>query len=278
VVKKINSVKAEYIYDFSVTREEILKEYFNPFLSLIPKARLNSIKEYIFKSEWKIIEREINNLIKTISSKNKISSIDEENIERLIINKNYVKSLYITSFIELDKEFNKYSNSMLDDVVAWSKNHRFVYTKDFILDELEDHILRSYNDFHETKWILTINDKEIIMPSGEIIYGLSPSKEEMVILDTAIYGHEDENDFYEIIEVVRGISRDKISEISKIAEAFQYNAWAKRALDFVKKLSELQKYSSSELEQLRSGVSSLSQDWLGHGEELLTTSENLLIK
>lgn len=275
---QVDSVVTEYVYDFSQTREEILRDKFHPFLKLIPKTQIEERKGNILKSEWKIIEREIENLIKKISSKNRVTTQDEENIEKLLENKNFVKSLYVTSFIELDKNFNKFSELMIDDIISWSKRHRFVFTKEFILDELEDHILRSYNDFCDLRWVLKIDNEKICMPSGEIIYGLTPSKEEMLILDTAIYGHQDENDFYEILEVVRNIKREKISDISKIAEAFEYNAWTKRALDFVNKLSDLQKYSSVELTELASGISSLSKEWQGHGEDLLTTSENLLIK
>jgi hypothetical protein len=118
----------------------------------------------------------------------------------------------------------------------------------------------------------------VILPNSDIMFGITPSLEQMKILDSALSGQENDIDFYEIINTVLGIDSSKVDILSTIAECFTYECWIWQPLDYVNKIASLQKYDDKILERFPDTVTSLSPDWQSHGEDLLTAAERILVK
>lgn len=271
-----NSVTTEYNYDFTNRKDLILDSYFkNTILAAGKYKEKEIVINLIISSNWSKIIDHIEKYIKNLSKD--INNIgNEELILDLIVERNQIKKLYLNAFIELDAEFVTYSNQVFEALEIWYKEHRFVYNTEYVIDEFEDYFLRSHNDFVGNNWKVIIYKDKVEMPNGDIIYGITPSDEERVILDTVLYDADNEPYFYDVINIVKSIDKDKIKAIAKLTENFTYNAWVNRSTDFVYKLAKIAKLENNEIEKISDAVASLAPEWYGHGEDLLDTIEKLL--
>ena len=271
-----NSVTTEYNYDFTNRKDLILDSYFkNTILAAGRYKEKEIVINLIVSSNWSKIIDHIEKYIKNLSKD--INNIgNEELILDLIVERNQIKKLYLNAFIELDAEFVTYSNQVFESLEIWYKEHRFVYNTEYVIDEFEDYFLRSHNDFVGNNWKVIIYKDKVEMPNGDIIYGITPSDEERVILDTVLYDADNEPYFYDVINIVKSIDKDKIKAIAKLTENFTYNAWVNRSTDFVYKLAKIAKLENNEIEKISDAVASLAPEWYGHGEDLLDTIEKLL--
>lgn len=274
---EINSASAEFHYDFTDRFDFILAEHFvaTQTASIRFKCK-EKVSNLIFESKWSWLINEIDNFIDLIAKES--ADTDQEFLVSLLEERNFIKSLFPKAFIELDPEFVDYSNTVYDNLDRWASKHRFIYTKDFVVDELEDYFLNIHSDFKATVWSVIISEDKVILPNHDVIFGVTPSIDQMKILDSALFGQENDTDFYEIINTVLKIVPDKLNLLATIAESFTYECWIWQPLDYIYKLSCLQKYDDKILAQFPDTVSSLSPDWHSHGEDLLTASERILIK
>jgi hypothetical protein len=274
----LNSESTEYKYNIKDRYEYIYNKY---FLAILKVAKINNkydyFKELIINSKWSKLIDEIDKEIKKYSNIN-TDFYDEDLVIALLEERDNIKGFYLTAFIELDEKFNNYSEKVLKNILKWADNFRIIYTKDFIVDELEDYYLRLHNEFNLDEWVLTINNNFITMPNGDLLFGITPSKSQMAILDTILYDSNNEPYFYDIINKINNINEDKIDLIAEIALAFNYNAWINRSNDFVDILLNLEKYDNKSLNELALAITALAPEWYSHGEELLITAEKLILK
>lgn len=274
----LNSESTEYKYNIKDRYDYIFNKY---FLATLKVAKINKkydyYKELIINSKWSKLIDAIDKEIKKYSNINN-DFYDEDLVIALLEERNSIKGFYLTAFIELDEQFNNYSEKVLKKILKWADNFRIIYTKDFIVDELEDYYLRLHNEFNLEKWVLTINNNYITMPNGDMLFGITPSKSQMAILDTILFDSNNEPYFYDIINKINNINIDKIDLIAEIALAFNYNAWINRSNDFVDILLKLEKYDNKSLNELALAVTALAPEWYSHGEELLITAEKLILK
>lgn len=270
------SVTTEYNYDFTNRKEIILDSYFkNTLLAAEKYNNKESIITLIISSNWSKVIDHIEIFIKAISKEINHEG-NEDLILDLIIERNQIKKLYLNAFIELDAEFVTYSNQVFEDLERWYKEHRFVYNTEYVIDEFEDYFLRMHNEFVGNNWKVIIYKDKVEMPNGDIIFGITPSDEERVILDTVLYDADNEPYFYDVINIVKSIDKEKIKAIAKLTENFTYNAWVNRSKDFVYKLAKIAELENNEIEKISDAVASLAPEWYGHGEDLLDTIEKLL--
>jgi len=272
-----SSASAEFHYDFTTRFDYILAKHF--VATQIAATRFKckeKVTNLIFESRWSWLSNEIDNFIDLIAKES--ADTDQDLLVSLLEERNFIKSLFPKAFIELDPEFVEYSNTVYDNLDIWSSKHRFIYTKDCIVDELEDYFLNIHNEFTSKVWSVIISEDKVILPNSDIMFGITPSLEQMKILDSALSGQENDIDFYEIINTVLGIDSSKVDILSTIAECFTYECWIWQPLDYVNKIASLQKYDDKILERFPDTVTSLSPDWQSHGEDLLTAAERILVK
>jgi len=272
----LNSATTEYSYDFTNRKEAILDNYFKITLLVADRYKIKeSLITLILNSNWSKVIDHIDSFIKKLSVD--IKHIEnEELILNLMLERDEIKKLYLRAFIELDSEFVSYSNHVFEELELWYKEHRFVYNTDYVIDEFEDYYLRMHNEFIGNSWKISIYRDKVEMPNGEIIYGYTPTNEERVILDTVLYDADNEPYFYDVINIIRSIDKNKLTAIAKLTENFTYNAWVNRSKDFVIKLAKIAELDNLEIEKISNAVGALAPEWYSHGEDLLETIEKLL--
>ena len=276
-----DSALAEYRYDFSLSKRfSIQNELFSNLTTLAEEYGLFlEFSNLLRNSEWSDLKSK---LIELRNYETQRPDKSQNSVNRLqLIQKalNEVSHHGPTAFIELDPEFDKISSRALLDLLTWSNKHRYIYTLDFgVVDDLEEYFLRSHNYFNGNSWNLIIKPQEVQMPTGEILYTYNPSKEESVILETALFDTDSELTFASVVMLIKSIDPSKLKALSDLTATFTYDAWVLDPLDFTKSIVELQKHSEHELQTLTQALEVLSKEWDSHGEELIKTATKLILK
>lgn len=268
------SALAEYNYDFSERKKVILDKYFKYTISNISDLiKRNELFELIYSNNWSSVEKIQSTLINsnTLTDQAKSEVIDE---------RNFVRKLVLTSFIELDQDFEKFANSLLENLQGWASKHYYLYTEDRALgqSDLEDFFLSTHNDFSGDHFKVVINENHVIFPSGETLYGMTPTPKEKIIIETLLFNSYDETLLYEVVNIVKNIDKSKIKLISKIAHNYSYISFENTPINFLNKLASMQSHDNKTLKEMAAAVQVLSPEWHGHGEELLNAVEKLLAK
>ena len=268
------SALAEYNYDFSQRKKIIIDKYFKNTVNNIHDIdKKNTLCEFIYANKWNNVE----NIQTTLINSNHLTDISKSDI---IDERNFVRKLSLTSFIELDSDFEAFASKLFVDIEKWASKHYYLYTKDRSLNEsdLEDYFLNTHNDFQGNNFKILISDDQIIFPSGETLYGMTPTVKEKIIIDTLLFNAYDDTLLYQVINIIKKIDKRKMKFISKIAYNYSYISYERSPLGFLNKLAEMQDHDTKYLKEIAAAVLVLSPEWHGHGEELLTTVEKLLAK
>ena len=268
------SALAEYNYDFSERKKIIIDKYFKYTISNISDlVKRNDLFELIYSNNWSSVEKIQSTLINsnTLTDQAKSEVIDE---------RNFVRKLILTSFIELDPDFDIFANSLLEKLEIWASNHHYLYTENRALSQsdLEDFFLNTHNDFRGDHFKVVIDENHVIFPSGETLYGLTPTPKEKIIIETLLFNSYDETLLYEVVNIVKSIDKSKIKLISKIAYNYSYISFENAPIKFLNKLASMQSHDNKSLKEMAAAVQVLSPEWHGHGEELLNAVEKLIAK
>lgn len=268
------SALAEYNYDFSERKKIIIDKYFKYTISNISDlVKRNDLFDLIYSNNWSSVEKIQSTLINsnTLTDQAKSEVIDE---------RNFVRKLVLTSFIELDPDFDIFANSLLGKLENWASNHHYLYTENRALgqSDLEDFFLNTHNDFRGDHFKVIIDENHVILPSGEMLYGMTPTPNEKMIIETLLFNSYDETLLYEVVNIVKNIDKSKIKLISKIAHNYSYISFENTPIRFLNKLASMQSYDNKSLKEMAAAVQVLSPEWHGHGEELLNAVEKLIAK
>lgn len=268
------SALAEYNYDFSERKKIIIDKYFKYTISNISDlVKRNDLFELIYSNNWSSVEKIQSTLINsnTLTDQAKSEVIDE---------RNFVRKLILTSFIELDPDFDIFANSLLEKLQIWASNHHYLYTENRALSQsdLKDFFLNTHNDFRGDHFKVVIDENHVIFPSGETLYGLTPTPKEKIIIETLLFNSYDETLLYEVVNIVKSIDKSKIKLISKIAYNYSYISFENAPIKFLNKLASMQSHDNKSLKEMAAAVQVLSPEWHGHGEELLNAVEKLIAK
>ncbi len=272
--KTKTSALAEYNYDFSQRKKIIIDKYFkNTIANITDLGKQNTLCEFIYANKWNHVEK----IQTTLINSNHLTDIAKSDI---IDERNFVRKLSLTSFIELDSDFEAFASKLFVDIEKWASKHYYLYTKyrSVSKSDLEDYFLNTHNDFQGNHFKVTISEDQIIFSSGDTLYGATPTVKEKIIIDTLLFNAYDDTLLYQVINIIKKIDKRKIKFISKIAYNYSYISFEKSPLDFLNKLAEMQDHDTKYLKEIAAAVLVLSPEWHGHGEELLTTVEKLLAK
>jgi hypothetical protein len=268
------SALAEYNYDFSERKKIIIDKYFKFTISNITDLlKRNDLFELIYSNNWSLVEKFQSTLINsnTLTDKAKSEVIDE---------RNFVRKLSLTSFIELDPEFDIFAAHLLKTLEKWASKHYYLYTENRALtqSDLEDFFLNTHNDFRGDYFKVIIDEDHVLFPSGETLYGMTPTPKEKIIIETLLFNSYDETLLYEVVNIVKKIDKSKIKLIAKIAYNYSYISFENTPIKFLNKLASMQSHDNKSLKEMAAAVQVLSPEWHGHGEELLIAVEKLLTK
>lgn len=281
MLNKTDSAYAEYKYNFSIVeKKSLLQKKFTSLLSVATRySLLEEFTELILNSQWSSLNGKLTQLLNYEihrPDKSEHTSLFTKEITQAQAE---INDLSITSFIELDSSFREHSEKALAALLDWSAKHKYIYTNEFgVITDIEEYFLRSHNFFTGENWNLSIEDLKTTMPTGEVLYAYNPSKEEAVILETALYDIDREIDFASIVAQINSIEPSKLASLSNLTAVFTYDAWVFDPLDFVKTLVQLQTYTHQEILALTQALEVLVREWDTHGEELIKSATKLIIK
>lgn len=193
--------------------------------------------------------------------------------------KNKIGTLDHRPYIELNQEFMKLSEQVINALTLWASEQHAVYTiNEWNLDIVE-YYLNSLSLFNQYHWVVEIYPDKVIMPNGDKLLAYQPSPAQDKLLQILCDDRYDEyfTDMAPLIEEIKTIPESHLESLTGITKIFNdYHDFIDDLLTYLQALKKLTSYPLEDLEKIKHTISVLAEDWGQTVEELLASSAILL--
>lgn len=193
--------------------------------------------------------------------------------------KTKIESLDNRPFIELNQEFTKLSDQVINALTLWASTQHAVYTVDEWNLDIVEYYLNSLSLFNQYHWVVEIYPDKVIMPNGDKLLAYQPTPAQDKLLQILCEDRYDEyfTDMAPLIEEIKTIPESHLELLTGITKIFNdYHDFIGDLLTYLQALKKLTSYPLEDLEKIKHTISVLVEDWGQTVEELLASSAILL--